>query len=116
MEIIMNNRKYMQKIICGIILGTSLLAGCSKQMPNDDKIIEETQVEEIQTKENINSVQTTIETTNENEEILPEVVEADREEYFNGLNGAAVVYDTSSKKCMIYNNELAMTASYLSHE
>lgn len=45
------------------------------------------------------------------EEVLsePEVLEADWSEYFGGLNGAAVIYDSERKRYTIYNNELALT-------
>lgn len=37
-----------------------------------------------------------------------EIVEADWSEYFNGLNGTAVIYDASSRQYTIYNEELAV--------
>lgn len=39
----------------------------------------------------------------------PEIIEADWSEYFDGLNGAAVIYDPMNEKYWIYNQELAMT-------
>ena len=47
----------------------------------------------------------------ENIEIVPEVVEADWSDYFNGLNGTAVVYDAAKRKYTMYNHDLAMTRS-----
>lgn len=41
--------------------------------------------------------------------IEPEIIDVDWSEYFNGLNGAAVVYDVSNKQYMMYNSELALT-------
>lgn len=38
-----------------------------------------------------------------------EIVEEDWSEYFNGLNGAAVVYDVFNMQYLIFNPELAMT-------
>lgn len=38
-----------------------------------------------------------------------EIREADWSEYFNGLNGAAVLYDSSADRCTVYNSELAST-------
>lgn len=43
------------------------------------------------------------------EEIPEETVEADWSEYFNGLNGTAVVYDSSDRRYTIYNSDLAET-------
>ncbi len=37
----------------------------------------------------------------------PEITEADWSDYFEGLNGAAVIYDASNRKYMIFNSELA---------
>ena len=39
----------------------------------------------------------------------PEIVEADWPEYFDGFQGAAVVYDVSALRFMVYNSELAQT-------
>lgn len=38
----------------------------------------------------------------------PEIVDADWSEYFNGLNGEAVVYDVSNRRYTMYNGEQAM--------
>lgn len=40
-----------------------------------------------------------------------EIVEADWSKYFNGLNGTAVIYDTSNSQYMIHNYNLAVTRS-----
>lgn len=39
----------------------------------------------------------------------PEIIEADWSKYFDGLSGAAVVYDVSDSKYSIYNRDLAQT-------
>ena len=39
----------------------------------------------------------------------PDIVEADWAEYFDGFQGAAVVYDVSALRFMVYNSELAQT-------
>lgn len=39
----------------------------------------------------------------------PEFVEADFSEYFEGLNGAAVIYDVSDRRYTVYNRSLAET-------
>lgn len=45
----------------------------------------------------------------QNTEPSPELIETDWSGYFNGLQGAAVVYDASASRYMIYNPELADT-------
>lgn len=39
----------------------------------------------------------------------PEIIKKDWSEYFGGLNGAAVLYDPSLRRFLIYNEELAAT-------
>ena len=39
----------------------------------------------------------------------PKIIETDWSQYFDGLSGAAVVYDASDNKYTIYNRELAQT-------
>ncbi len=39
----------------------------------------------------------------------PEILDADWSEYFDGLNGAAVIYDSSACRYTVYNNDLAST-------
>ena len=43
------------------------------------------------------------------QEMEPEMVEADWSAYFHGLNGAAVLYDASQNRYVVYNDDLAMT-------
>ena len=43
--------------------------------------------------------------------IVPEIVEVDWSDYFNGRNGTAVVFDPTSQKYTIYNHDLAVTRS-----
>ncbi len=50
-----------------------------------------------------------IETTAEPEVLKPEIIEADWSEHFDGLNGAAVIYDASALRFHIYNSVLAET-------
>lgn len=39
----------------------------------------------------------------------PEILDADWSEYFGGLNGAAVIYDSSARRYTVHNSELAST-------
>ena len=48
------------------------------------------------------------ETIFENASSESKITEADWSEYFNGFNGAAVIYDVSNMKYTIFNNEIAL--------
>lgn len=63
-------------------------------------------IEEIQ-----ETPETVIEISAEEVEMEPEIIEADWSEYFNGLNGTAVIYDASARRYTIYNRKLADTRS-----
>ena len=58
---------------------------------------------------NRTSMEKSMEFSDESTEKIPEIVEVDWSEYFNGLNGTAVIYDASNKKYTIYNRDLAIT-------
>lgn len=60
---------------------------------------------------NRTSMEKSMEFSDESTEKIPEIVEVDWSEYFNGLNGTAVIYDASNKKYTIYNRDLAITRS-----
>lgn len=88
----MDKQPFFVKIISCIIICTFLLTGCH------DKYGEQKQ-------------ETTIvkETTTEPKTPEPRIIETDWSEYFDGLNGAAVIYDASALKFHIYNTALAET-------
>ena len=52
-----------------------------------------------------------VENSDENIMMEPEIACADWSEYFNGLNGTAVVYDISNSRYTMYNGDLALTRS-----
>ena len=60
---------------------------------------------------NVSLEENTKETEDDTEdmETEPEIAHADWSEYFNGLNGTAVIYDASNRRYTIYNDELAET-------
>lgn len=62
-----------------------ILAGCSNSHSTDEKFFTENEIEE------------------------PEIVCADWSEYFDGLNGSAVVYDAVDRRYTMYNGDLALT-------
>lgn len=95
--------------ICAIIL-----TGCGSKYTVEEKSLVENQKENQETLENgVNrtSMEKSMEFSDESTEKIPEIVEVDWSEYFNGLNGTAVIYDASNKKYTIYNRDLAITRS-----
>ena len=58
-----------------------------------------------------NPVEEETESSAETIDVTPEIVEADWSNYFNGLNGTAVVYDATNQQYTIYNRDLAVTES-----
>ena len=82
-----------------------MLTGCignhsseEKQEPATTQLIDDPEEEETD-----NSAETI--------DVTPEIVEADWSNYFNGLNGTAVVYDATNQQYTIYNRDLAVTES-----
>lgn len=125
--------KYYCKIALGIIIGIVTLCGCAGSV-NGDPVSEsnfrqEDTAEEQgnMTKEQIAVPDGQAEIKGEQSDVVsdlmevsekalhdskkpePEIVDMDWSDYFDDLNGAAVIYDASDKKYMIYNRELAMT-------
>ena len=95
--------------ICAIIIN-----GCGSKYTVEEKSLVENQKENQETLENgVNrtSMEKSMEFSDESTEKIPEIVEVDWSEYFNGLNGTAVIYDASNKKYTIYNRDLAITRS-----
>ena len=87
-------------LVCAV-----MLTGCignhsseEKQEPATTQVIDDPEEEEMD-----NSAETI--------DVTPEIVEADWSNYFNGLNGTAVVYDATNQQYTIYNRDLAVTES-----
>lgn len=121
------------KILSLILIFTLLaLSGCSKERDNlTDKPTEETQsleapftegitqteespaediseTEELPANESLKASETI--TGKVQEEITePSITDVDWSDYFDGINGAAVIYDPAEKCYQIYNQELALT-------
>lgn len=106
------------KVICLLILCAyaCMITGCANPS-TDDKISLENSIgeseEKVPAKPNVTTssdyMGTEEETLIDSVQTEPETVEADWSEYFNGLNGTAVVYDPSNRQYTIYNQELAET-------
>lgn len=131
----MEKVKFRTKWIVPLLTGILILSGCSGSHSSENMQIraeneknEEAEImkelpekfEEISAEESAEkSEETSLEEPPEKpEKISPEessekpevtVISADWSEYFDGLNGAAVMYDASKEQYMIYNSELAET-------
>lgn len=63
----------------------------------------------VETEETGDITQDTLEALSKDAGEEPRIKDADWSEYFDGLNGAAVVYDASAMEYTVFNQELAMT-------
>lgn len=97
-----------------------LLMGCYKERSTEERIVVEDVKEEVEEEKkerqemesgNLSLEENTKDTEDDTEDMAvePEIAYADWSEYFNGLNGTAVIYDASNRRYTIYNNELAET-------
>lgn len=113
----MKNRKNHLKVICWVFACAFILTGCADNSVAEKKTSAETGKEELSEekdeKPEIESSRVSIETDTEDSPedtvIEPENVSADWSEYFNGLNGTAVIYDASDRRYTMYNSDLALT-------
>lgn len=108
----MKKRKNYFKLVYLVFVCAFSLAGCSNNYDAEKKISVEDEKEELEEAEiESGSVFVEADTEDSIESIVmePEIVDAEWSEYFNGLNGAAVVYDVSDRRYTIYNSDLALT-------
>lgn len=91
--IMMKKKNNYFKMICLVFVCVFILTGCINNHSTDKKVSGENKKEVVK----------------EEKQETPKIVEIDWSEYFNGLNGTAVIYDTSNKQYTIYNRDLAMT-------
>ena len=116
----MKNKNNRFKNGCWLFVYAILLAGCSKEHMAEEIIVgqeikEETEREETEQQEmeagNVLSAENRKDMEDESEDMAAdsEIVHADCSEYFNGLNGTAVIYDACNRRYTIYNDELAVT-------
>ena len=98
-------RNNLLTIMLILLVCAVMLTGCignhsseEKQEPATTQVIDDPEEEETD-----NSAETI--------DVTPEIVEADWSNYFNGLNGTAVVYDATNQQYTIYNRDLAVTES-----
>ena len=104
----MKNRKNYFKVICGLLICTFILTGCANNDGAEKKIsMKEGEEEKREIDSSSVSGEANTEESVEDTVTEPETVCVDWSEYFNGLNGAAVIYDTSNRQYTIYNQDLA---------
>ncbi len=101
-------------IICLLIV--FIVLGCSYNIDLNDKLETEDMSEKIE--ENVEEIEIVLDNISseiETEEDISDTIkepkydEVDWSKYFNGINGAAVIYDVSINRYMVYNSELALT-------
>lgn len=110
----MEKRNRHMKLLYWVFVCALLLTGCLNGRGAEEKMLMKGEKEEPEEKKAAESesgsvfTETNPEDSDESMAMEPETVDADWSEYFNGLNGTAVVYDASSRRYTIYNRDLAL--------
>lgn len=114
----MKNRKNYFKGICCVVVCAFVLTGCTNHPSGEENSAERQKEESEEEKQALseiksgsNSMETDAENPGESVEMEPEIIETDWSEYFNGLNGTAIIYDASSRQYTIYDRNLAVARS-----
>lgn len=102
-----------------VVVCLFILTGCSNNQIADEKLVmenekeepEEEKTEEPEVESGSVSMKADTEDSADSIGMEPEVADEDWSEYFNGLNGTAVVYDVSNRRYTMYNRDLAETRS-----
>lgn len=112
----MKKKSNYLKVAYWVVICVFILTGCSNNQGTDDKIVMENEKEEMEEKieePEVESSNVSIEADTEDSTnsivMEPEIIDADWSEYFNGLNGTAVVYDATNRRYIMYNRDLAET-------
>lgn len=98
-------RNHLLILNCILLVCTVMVTGCVSNHSTEEK------QEPTETQVIGDPVEEKTDDTAETIKIVPEIVEVDWSDYFDGLNGTAVVYDPTSQKYTIYNHDLAVTRS-----
>ena len=121
----MEKRNNYYKTVLWMLTGVFLLTGCSDNhgtaegvlseekaafqresvSPEVERILPEAEEDEPEAA----SLEVEKEEITEGVTGTPEIIEADWSDFFDGLNGAAVLYDEADRQYTIYNRELATT-------
>lgn len=94
----MKKRNNYLKLLYRVFVCAFILTGCSDNYSTEEKMESGSVFIEADTEDATESMV-----------MESETVCADWSEYFNGLNGTAVVYDVSNRRYTMYNSELALT-------
>ena len=113
----MKKRNNYFKVVCWVFVYVFILTGCSNNRSTEEKIFMEDEKEELEEEimeemeSSIVSIEDDTEDVIENIGMEPDVVDVDWSEYFNGMNGAAVVYDVTNRQYTMYNGDSALIRS-----
>lgn len=118
MEVSMKKKNNYFKVMYWVFMCAFILAGCSDNhgagknaLENGKEEQAEEKIEEAENESSGVSIEAESEDSTEDIAGEPEIAEADWSEYFDGLNGTAVVYDISNSRYTMYNGDLALTRS-----
>lgn len=105
-----NNTGLYKKAVIMLLLLSFVLCGCSseKETESENKTSEKLTYDVQQETEKVQTVETE---TEEPEEDTMEamIIEVNWENYFDGINGTAVIYNPAENSYQIYNQEMALT-------
>ena len=115
----MKRQNNFLKMACRVFVCVFILTGCSDDSSAEEKIYmegekeesDEEKMEEPEMGSSSVSIEADAEDSTESIGLEPDVVDADWSEYFNGLNGTAVIYDATDRRYTIYNGDPALTRS-----
>lgn len=113
----MKRRNSYFKPVYWIFACAFLLTGCADNHSAEEKVFmedekeepEEEKMKEPEAESGSDPIETDTEEVAETPVMEPETVCTDWSGYFDGLNGAAVVYDASDRRYTIYNSDPALT-------
>ena len=115
MAVLMKKKSKYFQLAYGAIVCAFIFTGCSDYNRREEKILMENEKEESELKEKsgLEEEPELIEKSGLEEELEnemtegAEIVEAEWSEYFNGLNGTAVLYDVANRRYTVYHDDLA---------
>lgn len=107
----MKKRNNYFKLGYCIFVCAILLMSCSKERSTEERTVVEDVKEEVEDekkeRQEMESGNVSLGENTEDMAVETEIAHADWSEYFNGLDGTAVIYDVSNRRYTIYNDKLA---------
>ena len=118
-QAIMKKEDNYLKMVCLVCVCAFILTGCANNRGTEEKIfienekkeLQEEKTEEPKVESSSVSIEADTEDSTESLGMEPDIACADWSGYFNGLNGAAVVYDATNRQYTMYNADLAVDRS-----